>query len=179
MMGGGVCWIDYDRDGWLDLYATNTWSNGEWGEWRTEGLPQSRLFRNDAGRFATSPTTPRPDLRHAANGCVAADLDLDGWTDLYVTTERENVLLWNDGGDGFVADEDLSGIDEYGWHSGAAVGDVDGNGWPDLFVAGYTDLNRPIAGASKGFPNTSEPEPDLLFLNDGPPESGRGPDLVP
>ena len=32
MMGGGLCWIDYDRDGWLDLYAVNTWSDGEWGQ---------------------------------------------------------------------------------------------------------------------------------------------------
>jgi len=172
MMGGGVCWIDYDRDGWLDLYATNTWSNGEWGEWRTQGLPRSQLFRNDAGSFVDVTDDTATGLETRANGCVAADLDLDGWTDLYVTTERENVLLWNDGGSGFVADADRSGVDEFGWHSGAAVGDVDGNGWPDLFVAGYTDLNRPIAGASKGFPNTSEPERDLLFLSDGPPESG-------
>jgi hypothetical protein len=173
MMGGGVCWIDYDRDGWLDLFATNTWSNGEWGEWRKAGgLPRSQLFRNEAGSFVDVTDDVAVGLETRANGCVAADLDLDGWTDLYVTTERENVLLWNDGGDGFLADGDVSGVDEFGWHSGAAVGDVDGNGWPDLFVAGYTDLNRPIAGTSKGFPNTSEPEPDLLFLSDGPAESG-------
>ncbi len=173
MMGGGVCWIDYDRDGWLDLFATNTWSNGEWGEWRKAGgLPRSQLFRNESGSFVDVTDDTGTGLETRANGCVAADLDLDGWTDLYVTTDRENVLLWNDGGDGFVVDADLSGIDAYGWHSGAAVGDVDGNGWPDLFVAGYTDLNRPIVGATKGFPNTSEPEADLLFLSDGPPASG-------
>ena len=53
MMGGGLCWIDYDRDGWLDLYAVNTWSNGEWGRWRSEvgELPAGRLYRNDAGTF--------------------------------------------------------------------------------------------------------------------------------
>jgi len=175
MMGGGICWIDYDRDGWLDLYATNTWSNGEWGEWRgAGGLPSGQLFRNEAGSFADVTDATATGLETRANGCVAADLDLDGWTDLYVTTERENVLLWNDGGDRFVADADASGVDAFGWHSGAAVGDVDGNGWPDLFVAGYTDLNRPVAGTSKGFPNTSEPEPDLLFLSDGTPESGAG-----
>ena len=110
------------------------------------------------------------------NGCVAADLDLDGWTDLYITTERENVLLWNEGGDRFVDDVSLdvpSGAAAFGWHAGAAVGDVDGNGWPDLFVAGYADLNRRIPTATRGFPNTFEPEPDLLFLNDGPVDGGR------
>ena len=181
MMGGGVCWIDYDRDGWLDLFVTNTWSNGQWGRWRQEGaLPSSHLFRNDAGQFVDVTDRTSTGLETRGHGCVAADLDLDGWTDLYVTTDRENVLLWNDGGGGFIADADVSGIDEFGWHSGAAVGDVDGNGWPDLFVAGYADLNRPIPGATKGFPNTFEPEPDLLFLNDGPPADPRpnGPRVV-
>ncbi len=178
MMGGGVCWIDYDRDGWLDLYAVNTWSNGEWGRWRSEvgELPASRLYRNDAGIFeeVTDEVGARVETR--GNGCVAADLDADGWTDLYITTERENVLLWNDGGDRFVDDATLdvpSGAAAFGWHAGAAVGDVDGNGWPDLFVAGYADLNRGIPTASKGFPNTFEPEPDLLFLNDGPVDGAR------
>lgn len=178
MMGGGLCWIDYDRDGWLDLYAVNTWSNGEWGMWRGEvgELPASRMYRNEAGRFVDVTDDLGARIESRGNGCVAADLDDDGWTDLYVTTERENVMLWNDGGERFVDDVTLdvpSGVAAFGWHAGAAVGDVDGNGWPDLFVAGYADLNRPITSATKGFPNTFEPEPDLLFLNDGPVEGGR------
>jgi hypothetical protein len=178
MMGGGLCWIDYDRDGWLDLYVVNTWSNGEWGRWRGEvgELPTSRLFRNDAGVFEDVTESLGAAVETRGNGCVAADLDGDGWTDLYVTTERQNVLLWNDGGERFVDDVTFatpSGAAASGWHSGAAVGDVDGNGWPDLFVAGYADLNRPIVSATKGFPNTFEPEPDLLFLNEGPVAGGR------
>ena len=178
MMGGGLCWIDYDRDGWLDLYMVNTWSTGEWGAWRGEvgELPASHLYRNDEGRFVDVTDAVGARLETRGNGCVAADLDLDGWTDLYVTTERENVLLWNDAGGRFVDDRSLdvpSGAAAFGWHGGAAVGDVDGNGWPDLYVAGYADLNRRIPSASRGFPNTFEPEPDLLFLNGGPVEGGR------
>ena len=177
MMGGGVCWVDYDRDGWLDLYAVNTWSEGEWGRWREQGaLPSSRLYRNDAGRFVDVTEEIEAGVETRGNGCVAADLDLDGWTDLYVTTERANVLLWNDEGKRFLDDAELlepSGAAAFGWHSGAAVGDVDGNGWPDLFVAGYTDLNRPITSATMGFPNTHEPEHDLLFLSDGPAGDAR------
>jgi hypothetical protein len=174
MMGGGLCWIDYDRDGWLDLYAVNTWSNGEWGEWRKEGaLPTSQLFRNDAGQFVDVTEETSTGLETRGNGCVAADLDLDGWTDLYITTERENVLLWNDAGDGFLDDADESGVGTSGWQSGAAVGDIDGNGWPDLFVAGYANINGPVPGATKGFPNTFIAEPDLLFLNQGPSDGSR------
>ena len=174
MMGGGLCWIDYDRDGWLDLYAVNTWSNGEWGDWRKEGaLPTSQLFRNDAGQFVDVTEETSAGLETRGNGCVAADLDLDGWTDLYITTERENVLLWNDGGDGFLDDADASGANVSGWQSGAAVGDIDGNGWPDLFVAGYANINGPVPGATKGFPNTFIAEPDLLFLKQGPSDGSR------
>ena len=177
MMGGGLCWIDYDRDGWLDLYLIDTWSNGEWGRWRRAGaIPTGRLYRNDAGRFDDVTEQTGAGVSTRGNGCVAADLDRDGWTDLYLTTERNNVLLWNDGGTGFVDDATLpvpSGAAAYGWHAGAAVADVDGNGWPDLFVAGYADLNRPRPTATKGFPNTYEPEPDLLLLNDGPTGDAR------
>ncbi len=111
MMGGGLCWIDVDDDGWLDLFVVNTWSEGEWGRWRQEGaLPSTRLFRNDRGRFTDVTDDFGAGLEIRGNGCVAADLDHDGFTDLYVTTERENVLLWNEGGDRFVADDGSAGV---------------------------------------------------------------------
>ena len=161
MMGGGVCWIDVDDDGWLDLFVVNTWSNGEWGRWREEGaLPSTRLFRNDRGRFTDVTDEWGAGLEVRGNGCVAADLDLDGHTDLYVTTERENVLLWNEDGDRFEVDDGAAGVDTYGWQAGAAVGDVNDDGWPDLFVAGYADLNHPVDGADPGVPqHRSRPNP--------------------
>jgi hypothetical protein len=177
MMAGGLCWIDFDGDGWLDLFVTDTWSDGEWGRWRAdEAIPTSRLFRNEEGRFVDVTEATGAGVQNRSNGCVAADLDQDGWTDLYVTTERDNMLLWNDEGDGFVDDAGLpnpSGATSYGWQSGAAVGDVDGNGWPDLFVAGYTDLDFPKTGTyPPGFPNPFVAEADLLLLNDGPSQQG-------
>ena len=149
MMGGGLCWLDVDRDGWLDLFVTDTWSDGEWGLWNAAGgLPTTRIFANLGGRFEERTEQWGAGYEARANGCVAADFDRDGWTDLYVTTARSNLLLWNQAGTGFIEGASLAGADAYGWHTGVAAGDIDGNGFVDLVVAGYADLNRARPNAS-------------------------------
>jgi hypothetical protein len=168
MMGGGLCWVDVDNDGWLDLFVTDTWSNGEWGQWDERGgVPTTRLFRNEEGSFVDVSEDWGADQPARANGCVAADLDGDGWVDLYVTTERENLLLWNKQGRGFVEGARAAGVEAYGWSAGVAAGDVDGDGRTDLVVAGYAALNKPVTTAETGFPNTFEAVEDIVFLNQG------------
>jgi hypothetical protein len=174
MMGGGVCWLDYDADGWLDLFAVNSYAEAETDRWKKEGgLPESALYRNVGGEFADVSANAHANLAVRGNGCVAADFDLDGHTDLYVTTSRVNALLWNDGDGTFTEGAVDAGVAAYGWRTGAAVGDVNGDGWPDLFVAGYTDLLSPNPDAIEGFPNTYFGVRDLLFLNEGADDGGR------
>ncbi len=174
MMGGGLCWIDYDADGWLDLFLVNTWSEAEWGRWQDEGgLPRSALYRNQDGNFVDVSEAAGVGLEVRGSGCVAADLDLDGSTDLFVTTARGDVLLWNEGDGTFSDGTESAGTGVYGWHTGAAVGDVNGDGWPDLFVAGYVDPNTPNPSGGIAFPNTLLARRDLLYLNQGPGSDGR------
>jgi Na+-translocating ferredoxin:NAD+ oxidoreductase RnfD subunit len=105
MMGGGVCWLDYDDDGWLDLFVVNSFSEADRPRWESRGgLPRSALFHNLRGRFANVSRGSGADLPVRGNGCVAADFNLDGRTDLYVTTagyspetNGYDALLWNDG----------------------------------------------------------------------------------
>ena len=120
------------------------------------------------------------DLQLRGNGCVAADFNLDGHTDLYVTTAGYNAatngydaLLWGNGDGTFTEGARKAGINTHGWHAGAAVGDVNGDGLPDLFVAGYADTNAPIVSSTAGFPANHAGVRDRLYLNRGPDGNGR------
>ena len=101
--------IDYDRDGWLDLFVVNSYAQTDIATWEDKGgLPRSALFRNRGGTFEDVSRRAGADLPLRGNGCVAADLNGDGHTDLFVTTAGYNVptdtydaLLWNDGDGSF------------------------------------------------------------------------------
>ena len=174
MMGGGVCWLDFDNDGWLDLYAVNSHSIAvDVARWKERGgLPRNALYRNVNGKFTDVSRGSGADLQVRGNGCVAADFNGDGRTDLYVTATGYDALLWNEGDGKFVDGARAAGIDTYGWHTAATVGDVNADGRPDLFVAGYTDLNAPVEGAS-GFPSTYAGVRDRLYVNDGLDAAGH------
>ena len=174
MMGGGVCWLDYDRDGWLDLFVVNSFSDSDRGRWENDGgLPRSALFHNVRGSFLNVSKKSGADLAVRGEGCVAADFNGDGYTDLLVTTASYDKLLWNNGDGTFTEGAKAAGIDSFGWHSGAAVADVNGDGRPDLFVAGYTDLNTPVPNAIAGFPTNYRGVRDLLYLNEGNDKHGH------
>src|SRR5919106_2096446 len=181
MMGGGLCWLDYDDDGWLDLFVVNAYAESDLVAFESRGgPPRSALFRNVGGRFEEVGRRSGADLPLRGSGCVAADFDLDGHTDLYVTTAGYNVatdgydaLLWNDGDGTFTEGARKAGINAFVWHAGAAVGDLNGDGRPDLVVASYTDVNSPIPSSSAGFPTNHKAMRDFLYLNAGTDADGR------
>ena len=163
MMGGGVCFLDYDEDGWIDLFAVDSYASADAERWQAKGgLPTSELFRNVHGRFTNVTRKAHAGLALQGDGCAAGDLDGDGRTDLAVTTTDGVAVLWNRGGS--FERQDLPGS---GWYTGAAISDVNGDGRPDLFAAGYADPNTPVPGSYAGFPTNLAGVRDLLFLNQG------------
>ena len=139
-MSGGVALIDYNRDGWPDIYFTNAPSV----DMALAGKKaRSALYRNNHdGTF-----TDVSDQAGVANPCWAmgasvGDYNNDGWPDLLVTCFGGVVLYRNNGNGTFTDVTKQAGLgNDSLWATGAAFGDYDNDGWPDLFVAHYVDLN--------------------------------------
>lgn len=172
-MGGGLCWIDYDRDGWLDLYLVNSHALHEIDYWEANGgLPTNALFRNVNGQFENVSAETGADLAMRGNGCVSADFNNDGWNDIYITADEENALLYNHGDGTFSEGAEQAGIAATEWNSAIAVADLNADGWLDLFVGGFIDLDNPVPNPIGAFPQDYGGIPDRLYLNMGADESG-------
>jgi Na+-translocating ferredoxin:NAD+ oxidoreductase RnfD subunit len=171
MMGGGVCWLDDNNDGWLDLFAVNSYADVDLPVWDAHGgTPQSELFQNEHGKFVNVTAKSHAGIRVKGTGCAAADLNGDGYTDLVVSSATGVEILWNNR-NGTFAPQVLPA--PYGWYSGVAIADVNGDGRPDIFVAGYTNMADPLTHSIAGFPRNYGGVRDLLFLNEGNGANGH------
>jgi hypothetical protein len=139
-MSGGVALIDYDRDGWPDIYFTNAPDV----DMQLAGKrARSALFHNNHDGTFTD-VTDKAGVGYPcwANGAVVGDYNNDGWPDLLVTCFG-GVVLYRNNGDGTftnVTQEAGLGGDTL-WAMGAAFGDYDGDGLQDLFVSHYAALD--------------------------------------
>src|SRR5579863_4331095 len=139
-MSGGVALIDYDGDGWPDIYFTNA----QTVDMARAGIKaRSALWHNNHDGTFTD-VTDKAGVGYPcwAMGAAVGDYNNDGWTDLLVTCFG-GVILYRNNGDGTFTDvtkaAGLSG--DTLWATGAAFGDYDGDGWADLFVSHYVDFH--------------------------------------
>ena len=151
--GSGVALLDYDNDGWLDIYLLNGSTvpalKGQ------ENPPRAMLFHNNHdGTF-----TDVADKAGVANerwgfGVVVGDYDNDGWPDIYVSNFGKNRLYHNNHDGTFTDVAEKAGVTLGGWSTGATWGDYDRDGLLDLFVPGYAkfDPDDPPTAGKGGLP---------------------------
>ena len=182
-IGSGVCLLDYDHDGWLDIYMVNgSTYDAETGK---TDPPHAALFNNNHDGTLTNVVS----IAGVSNdrwgfGCAVGDYDNDGWPDLYVANYGKNRLYHNNHDGTFTDMAEKAGVTLGNWSTGPSFGDYDGDGLLDIFVPGYIhwDMNNlPTPGTkSVGYANCSfrgvatmcgprglQGEPDHLFHNNG------------
>ncbi len=177
-VGGGLAVIDYDNDGWMDLYVVNgaTIESARTGS----KLYRNALYRNNRDGTFTDVTLGAgvPGKGHWGKGALAADFNNDGYQDLYVTNFGPNILYLNNSNGAFRDATAKAGVGDPRWSSAAAAADYDGDGDLDLFVVNYLDydLKRlPVSGkfcSYRGIPVACGPRGlqgagDSLFRNNG------------
>jgi hypothetical protein len=182
-MGSGVAVLDYDNDGWLDIYLLNGSTFAAMKG--RESPPRAMLLHNNRDGTFTDVT----DKAGVANerwgfGVAVADYDNDGWPDMYVANYGKNRLYHNNHDGTFTDVAEKAGVALGGWSTSPTWGDYDHDGLLDLFVPGYVkfDLDHPvIAGQGAIPPNFCQfrgiavmcgprglpGEPDHLFHNNG------------
>lgn len=182
-VGSGVALLDYDNDGWLDIYLVNG-STYEALAGKSEP-PHAALFHNNHdGTFTDVAAAAGVTNDRWGFGVAVGDYDNDGWPDIYVSNFGKNRLYHNNHNGTFTDVAEKAGVALGNWSTGATFGDYDGDGRLDLFVPGYVhyDLAHPPDPGSaavafsycqfRGLPVMCGPrglkgEPDHLFHNNG------------
>ena len=128
--GGGVAVLDFDRDGWPDLYFTQ---GSAWPVDLASTVHTDRLFRNlGDGRFEDVTEEAGLSATGFGQGVTVGDFDGDGWPDLHVGNIGENRLYHNNGDGTFVDTTGASGVTGDRWTTSSAIADIDGDGWSRL-----------------------------------------------
>ena len=146
--GSGVALLDYDNDGWLDIYLLNgsTFAalKGK------EPAPRAMLLHNNHdGTFTDVTAKAGVANEQWGFGVAVGDYDNDGWPDIYVANYGKNRLYHNNHDGTFTDVAEKAGVRLGGWSTGPTWGDYDHDGLLDLFVPGYVKFDAdhpPVLG---------------------------------
>ncbi len=172
--GAGCAFVDYDNDGWMDIYLVNSGKC----DFLTPNPPlRNALYHNNRdGTF--SDVTEKAGVASGGYGMGVAvgDYDADGWPDLYVTQYGRSILYHNNGNGTFTDVTEKAKVAASGWASSAVWFDYDNDGRLDLFVCRFVDYDKSknkFCGNEKTgerfycIPRIYSPAASWLFRNNG------------
>jgi hypothetical protein len=171
-MGSGVCFIDYDNDGWQDIFLVDSM---DWPG-HTNGKSYPALYHNNHdGTFTDVTRQAGLAIETYGLGCAVGDYDNDGFDDLYLTTVGSNHLFHNLGNGKFADVTAKAGVASPGFSASAVWFDYDNDGKLDLFVTHYIewsiekDQYCSLDNKHKSYctPQTYKGESSRLYHNEG------------
>ena len=173
-VGGGCGFIDYDNDGWMDIYLVNS---GKCDFWDPHPPLRNALYHNNRdGTFTDVTEKAGVPGGGYGMGVAVGDYDGDGFPDLLVTQYNGVILYHNNGKGTFTDVTRKAGLPSIGWASSAVWFDYDNDGKLDLFICRFVDFdkskNRFCGDQQTGvryycIPRVYEPMPSWLFHNNG------------
>jgi hypothetical protein len=172
--GAGCAFLDYDNDGWMDIYLVNS---GKCDFYAPDPPLRNALYRNNRDGTFTD-VTEKAGVAGGGfgQGVAVGDYDRDGFPDLYVTQYGRSILFHNNGDGTFSDVTEKAGVAAPGWASSAVWFDYDNDGLLDLFVCQFAEfskeLNKPCGVHEDGrrhycIPKIYKPMPSWLFRNNG------------
>jgi len=172
--GPGCAFLDYDNDGWIDIYLVNS---GKCDFLSPSQPLRNALYKNNRdGTFTDVTEKAGVSAGGYGQGVAVGDYDGDGFPDLYVTQYGRSILYHNNGDGTFTDVTEKAGVAARGWSSSAVWFDYDNDGRLDLFVGRFVDfskeLNKPCGIHEDGLrhyciPKVYSPMPSWLFHNNG------------
>jgi len=172
--GAGCAFLDYDNDGWMDIYLVNS---GKCDFFSPNPPLSNALYHNNRDGTFTD-VTKKAGVSGGGYGMGAAvgDYDGDGWPDLYLTQYGHSILYHNNGNGTFTDVTEKAGVAAPGWASSAVWFDYDSDGKLDLFVCRFVDFDKSknkFCGNEKTgerfycIPRAYSPAASWLFHNNG------------
>jgi hypothetical protein len=172
--GPGCAFLDYDADGWMDIYLVNS---GKCDFYDPSPPLRNALYRNNRdGTFTDVTEKARVPGGGYGQGVAVGDYDGDGFPDIYVTQYGKSILYHNNGDGTFTDVTEKAGVAAPGWSSSAVWFDYDNDGKLDLFVCQFVEfskaLNKSCGTGDEGkhgycIPRLYKPMPSWLFHNNG------------